>query len=267
MPPSNPYWLGGSPPPDPSTLGLDSVDGGFTQLLPASPTPIWSARSLRSLTFTTMLSAVATSGTLLADGASIDRHFKANEYEWYIQDSWRVEPNLTLTFGIRHTILQTPWETRGPAGCPHHRHSHLVHAARGRRPEGTDLRARSRLCTQRPVLRQARAIGQSRRTTSRPASPSHTRPSPKTSIRAGAGIYYDHYGQSLVNIFDQNGSFGLSQSGHKSGGHVQHPRHCSTLHRPSHSALQQRNALRPPKPFPSPHPKATSPSPGVSTAS
>ena len=37
-------------------------------------------------------------------------------------------------------------------------------------------------------------------------------PDRKTSIRAGAGIYYDHYGQSLINIFDQNGSFGLSTS-------------------------------------------------------
>jgi hypothetical protein len=37
-------------------------------------------------------------------------------------------------------------------------------------------------------------------------------PDAKTSIRAGAGIYYDHYGESLVNIFDQQGSFGISSS-------------------------------------------------------
>ncbi len=37
-------------------------------------------------------------------------------------------------------------------------------------------------------------------------------PDTKTSIRVGAGIYYDHYGQALVNIFDQNGSFGMSSS-------------------------------------------------------
>ncbi|HEY3835405.1 MAG TPA: hypothetical protein VGL72_02485, partial [Bryobacteraceae bacterium] len=28
----------------------------------------------------------------------------------------------------------------------------------------------------------------------------------------GAGFYFDHYGESLVNIFDQNGSFGISSS-------------------------------------------------------
>ena len=37
-------------------------------------------------------------------------------------------------------------------------------------------------------------------------------PDSKTSIRAGAGIYYDHYGESLVNNFDQEGSFGISSS-------------------------------------------------------
>jgi hypothetical protein len=37
-------------------------------------------------------------------------------------------------------------------------------------------------------------------------------PNQKTSIRAGAGIYFDHYGESLVSNFSQEGSFGLSTS-------------------------------------------------------
>lgn len=32
----------------------------------------------------------------------------------------------------------------------------------------------------------------------------------KTSIRGGYGIYYDHFGQGVVNTFDRYGSFGLS---------------------------------------------------------
>jgi hypothetical protein len=35
-------------------------------------------------------------------------------------------------------------------------------------------------------------------------------PDTKTSIRAGAGIYYDHFGEALVSNFDQHGSFGVS---------------------------------------------------------
>jgi len=37
-------------------------------------------------------------------------------------------------------------------------------------------------------------------------------PDGKTSVRAGAGIYFDHFGEGLINIFDQNGEFGLSSS-------------------------------------------------------
>jgi len=35
-------------------------------------------------------------------------------------------------------------------------------------------------------------------------------PDGKTSIRAGAGMYYDHYGEALIFNFDQHGSFGMS---------------------------------------------------------
>ena len=34
----------------------------------------------------------------------------------------------------------------------------------------------------------------------------------KTSIRAGYGKYYDHFGEGIVNSFDQNGAFGLTTS-------------------------------------------------------
>ncbi len=37
-------------------------------------------------------------------------------------------------------------------------------------------------------------------------------PNEKTSIRAGFGLYFDHYGEGIVNTFDQNGSFGLNTS-------------------------------------------------------
>ena len=34
-------------------------------------------------------------------------------------------------------------------------------------------------------------------------------PNDKTSIRAGFGLFYDHYGQAIVNSFSQFGSYGL----------------------------------------------------------
>jgi hypothetical protein len=37
-------------------------------------------------------------------------------------------------------------------------------------------------------------------------------PDTKTTIRAGFGIFFDHYGEQLVNTFDEQGSFGTSSS-------------------------------------------------------
>jgi hypothetical protein len=49
----------------------------------------------------------------LPEGTGIQRNYGANEYEWYVQDSWRVKPNLTLTYGLRHSLYGPPWELNG----------------------------------------------------------------------------------------------------------------------------------------------------------
>ena len=36
----------------------------------------------------------------------------------YLQDSWRIKPNLTLTGGLRYTLLQPPYETHGNQAAP-----------------------------------------------------------------------------------------------------------------------------------------------------
>ena len=206
---SNPYWLGSNP-PDPSGLGLEGVDPGF-----GNSYTIALANLLGTVPSVTTVSNYKVSdintGTLLGDGAPITRHFKANEFEYYLQDSWRIRPNLTMTFGIRHTILQTPYETSGQQVTP-----------------TIDTHA---WFTQRQVAALAGQIYEPNLEFA-PSGPFYGRPGfwpksknniaprfaivyapgAKTSIRAGAGLYYDHYGQGLVNTFDQNGSFGLSTS-------------------------------------------------------
>jgi len=52
------------------------------------------------------------------EGAFVPRHFRANEFELYGQDTWRVTPNFTLTFGARYTLLQPPYETTGTQVAP-----------------------------------------------------------------------------------------------------------------------------------------------------
>ncbi len=59
------------------------------------------------------VSANGQSGALLRPGAPLNRDFKNNEFEYYAQDSWRIRPNLTINFGLHHTLLQTPYEVNG----------------------------------------------------------------------------------------------------------------------------------------------------------
>jgi len=47
-----------------------------------------------------------------------DPHYLTNEVEYYGQDSWKMQPNLTLTVGLRHTLLQVPYERNGQEVVP-----------------------------------------------------------------------------------------------------------------------------------------------------
>jgi hypothetical protein len=150
-----------------------------------------------------------TSASLLADGTPIARHFKSNEYEYYLQDAWRATPKLILTFGLRQSFLQTPWETSGQQVAP----TIDTHAWYQER-ESAALQSQ----IYEPTLYFA------------PTGPYYGKPgfwpkaknnfaprfalaysiNDKTTIRMGAGIYYDHYGEALVNAFDQHGAYGIS---------------------------------------------------------
>jgi hypothetical protein len=61
-------------------------------------------------------------GTALQQGVPLKRRFAADEYEFYLQDSYRMKPNLTITYGVRYSLFSPPWETNGlevtPKGFP-----------------------------------------------------------------------------------------------------------------------------------------------------
>jgi hypothetical protein len=52
-------------------------------------------------------------GSVLPQGAPVSRHFAFKSYAWYAQDSWKVKPNLTFTYGVRYQIEPAPYETNG----------------------------------------------------------------------------------------------------------------------------------------------------------
>ncbi|MFN6201242.1 MAG: TonB-dependent receptor [Acidobacteriota bacterium] len=52
-------------------------------------------------------------GRLLNSGSSADRTFATEEYDTYVQDSWKIKPNLTVTFGLRYGISTPVYEQFG----------------------------------------------------------------------------------------------------------------------------------------------------------
>jgi len=202
---SNPYWLGGNP-PDPATLGL----------------PTYSDENSYLIAFANLVGVIPsvtdvynyhidspTSASLLPEGAFLTRHFKANEFEYYLQDSWRARPNLTFTFGMRHTILQTPYETTGQQVAPTIDTHAWFMQREAAAQKGVIYEPDLQFAPTGPTYGKPGYWPKSKNNIA-PRFAVAFSPDPKTSIRAGAGIYYDHYGEGLVNAFDQHGSFGVS---------------------------------------------------------
>ncbi|HKV36600.1 MAG TPA: TonB-dependent receptor [Pyrinomonadaceae bacterium] len=52
-------------------------------------------------------------GTIQPIGTPSEREFATQEYDWYGQDSWKITPNLTLTYGLRYTLSRPVYEKKG----------------------------------------------------------------------------------------------------------------------------------------------------------
>lgn len=51
-------------------------------------------------------------------GVPLKRDYAENDFEWYVQDSWRVKPNLTFNYGLRYSYFGVPWEQNGLQTIP-----------------------------------------------------------------------------------------------------------------------------------------------------
>lgn len=52
-------------------------------------------------------------GTLLNPGSAAIRSFATQAYDFYVQDTWRLRPSLTLTLGLRYSLERPVYETQG----------------------------------------------------------------------------------------------------------------------------------------------------------
>jgi hypothetical protein len=163
-----------------------------------------------------------TSGTTLADGAPNLRHFLNHEFESYVQDSWRARKNLTITYGLRWTFLQPPYEVNGVQVAPttslnrwfSQRAQTQITGLPLNNPISFDLSGQANNGApywQDDFKNFAPRLALAYSPDFEQGFLGHLFGGPgKTSIRIGAGMYFDHFGEGIVNTFDQDGSFGLS---------------------------------------------------------
>jgi len=160
------------------------------------------------------------SGNAQPQGAPLNRRYGLDWYEFYGQDTWRVKPNLTVTYGLRWSFFPAPWETNGYQTYPtfglgtqfnqnvKNMNQGIGYGGMppiefnlGRGPgfyplEKTDVSPRLSIAySPRPTAGALkRLFGDN----------------DKTVFRLGLSRVYDRAGFALLNSFDQTGAAGLS---------------------------------------------------------
>lgn len=209
---------------DPGAFGFPAVDPNFAGSYNYSMTNLAGLLDYVTTQANYQVSPNGQNGSLLTPGTPLYRDYKNNEAEFYGQDSWRIRPNLTLTYGLHYTLLQTPYEVNGQQVSPT-TNLYQWFETRGQQaalgnstqpyisfaPSGQARGDQPYWPMQKNNLGPRLAIAYSPN-----VGHSFWRKllgnGGDSVLRAGYGIYYDHYGESIVDLFSQFGSFGLTES-------------------------------------------------------
>ncbi len=152
-------------------------------------------------------------GAKLAPGTIINRNWIQHSGELYVQDSWKVTPNLTATVGLRYSLNPAVYEANGYQVSPNIPFATLFNeraalAAAGQSQSSIPLvqynlvgapGTRGLYPFQKNWAPRV-ALAYSPKAESGLLKVLFGGPG-KTSIRAGWGMYYDNFGEALANRF------------------------------------------------------------------
>ena len=194
---------------DPDAFGFPTVDAGNQSTYDIAVSTLAGLVPYIQGQYNFHINPGGQTGTALPNGSFVSRNYLSHEFEYYVQDAWKAQPNLTITFGIRHSLLQAPYETHGqqlqPTIDTHQWFlNRVAGAAQGQTiqpdltfaPSGKANGAKPYWGMPWNNIAPRLAVVYS--------------PDNKTSIRAGAGMFYAHFGEGIVDTFAQNGSFGVT---------------------------------------------------------
>jgi hypothetical protein len=151
-------------------------------------------------------------GALLPPGTPATRDFATQAYDQYLQDTWKVHPNLTLTLGLRYSLERPVYETNGyqveptiPLGT--YFQDRLSAAAQGQNFVTPIVVNRGGPANGgKPLYNWDKNNFQPR------VAVAWTPDNGKTSIRGGLAVTNDYYGQALAVDWDLNNTLGFTSN-------------------------------------------------------
>lgn len=163
-------------------------------------------------------------GNVLKEGVPVTRRYATDEYEGYVQDQWRVKPNLTVTAGVRYSYFTPPWETNGLQVRPVPSFSQFIDLREANMLRGLPSSDAPRIsfdlagkANNKPGFYDPDFNNWAPRV-SVAWSPSGSGflkrlfGESRTTVRGGYSLVYDRIGHGIAASFDSSGSFGLATS-------------------------------------------------------
>lgn len=151
----------------------------------------------------------AKDGSVFPVGTPVIRNFQAEEYEMYVQDTWRVLPQLTVTAGLRWSLMPPVYERDGYQTVSEQPLNEWFNDRVRLADEG---RSQDEVKPVRYILKEqpgGRDIYPFHKKNFAPRVALAWSPDQRTSVRAGFGMYYDAMGSGLMVNYD-NSALGLT---------------------------------------------------------
>ncbi len=200
-------FAGTGSPFDPAANGFPAVSPNFTYSYDQA-----AFDALGIITDVTANYNYTKSGSVQPQGAPVKRNYSMTQYDFFLQDSFRVKSNLTINFGFATSLNRPPTEINGLQV------SSTMPLVSGLRLREANM-AKGIPSNADPTIRVC--VWEDRRITAlRFYNWSYKNIAPRVSdrllansqdlVRAGFAMAYDHFGAELINSFGQYGSFGLS---------------------------------------------------------
>lgn len=165
-------------------------------------------------------------GELLPIGTPTTRRFGTDEYEFYLSDTWRVQPSWTVTYGLRYGYARVPYETNGVQGVTSvpleqymfERVEAMEAGMPGHRIRSADLT----WIPGGPLNNGPEWYRDDRNNFAPRLSLAYSPANPRGLLRAifgdsgafrvGAGVFFDRFGSYLVTQQDSLGTFGVQSA-------------------------------------------------------